>query len=333
MKTLVTGAAGFIGAHVTRKLVERGREVRAMLAPNEDASPLDGLDVEIVRGDIRDPEACRAAVQGCRRAFHLAAIYKIWTPDDKVIFDVNVTGSANLLWACLRAGVERVVYTSSIAAIGQRDDGLPADEETPFNLWRDANAYIRSKYVSEQVALTFAREGLPLVVVNPTFPFGAGDRAPTPTGQILLNTLNRRSPGILDGGFNAVDVEDVAEGHLGAEERGRVGERYILGNVNFLFKDFVRLIAEVTGRAVPSRTVPYPVYYGIAAIAEMVSDRFTHKHPIATRKAVKYVHRPLFFDPSKARRELGLPQTDIRDTIRKAVQWFEEHGYLNGQRR
>lgn len=307
--------------------------MRAMLAPDEDASPLEGLDVEVVRGDVRDPLACRAAVTGCDRVYHLAAIYKIWSPNDQVLFDVNVTGTTNVLLACRRADVSRVVYTSSIAAIGYRDDGQPADEETPFNLWQEANAYIRSKYVAEQVARSFVADGLPVVIVNPTFPFGVGDRAPTPTGQVLLSVLRKRSPGVIDGGFNAVDVEDVAEGHILAEEKGRIGERYILGNQNFTFQEFARLVAEVTGRSIPKFTMPFPIYYGIAAMAELISDRFTHRPPLTTRKAVKYVHRNLFHDPSKARRELGLPQTDIRETIRKAVTWFEENGYLDRRRR
>jgi dihydroflavonol-4-reductase len=328
MKTLVTGAAGFIGTHVTRGLLAAGREVRAMLAPNESERSLAGLDVEIVRGDVRDPDACHAAARGCRRVFHLAALYKLWMPDERVMFDVNVTGSANILWACRRAEVERVVYTSSIAALGQREDGQPATEETAFNLWKDANAYIQSKYLSEQLALTFAREGLPVVVVNPTFPFGTGDWAPTPTGKILIDVLLKRSPGVLEGGFNAVDVEDVARGHLLAEEKGRVGERYILGNRNFAVKDFYALVGEVTGRKVPRRSLPFGVYYSLATAAELISDHVTHKPPLATRKSIQYVHKHVYFDPSKARTELGLPQTEIRQTIQKAAQWFEEHGYL-----
>jgi dihydroflavonol-4-reductase len=330
MKTLVTGAGGFIGAHVTERLLRRGRAVRALLAPSESDRALAGLDVEIVRGDVRDADACRAAVSGCDRVFHLAALYKIWMPDERPMWDVNVTGSANILHACRRAGVERVVYTSSIAALGSRDDGTPADEETPFSHWNESNAYIQSKYLSEQVALTFAREGLPLVVVNPSFPFGVGDWAPTPTGQILIATLLRRSPGALDGGFNVVDVEDVAEGHLLAEEKGRVGERYILGNENLSVRELYALVAEVTGRKIRRYTLPFGVYYGFAAAAELAS-KMTRKPPVTTRAAIQYVHRHVYFDVSKARRELGLPQTDLRETIRKAVRWFEEHGYLDGQ--
>jgi dihydroflavonol-4-reductase len=171
-----------------------------------------------------------------------------------------------------------------------------------------------------------------VVIVNPTFPFGSGDRAPTPTGAVLLNVLRGRSPGLLNGGFNAVDVEDVAEGHALAEERGRLGERYILGNQNITFQEFAALITEVSGRKVPRRTLPFPVYYGIASLAELVSDHVTHKPPLTTRKAVKYIHRLLYHDVSKARRELGLPQTDLRETIGKAIRWFEQHGYLNGKR-
>lgn len=332
MKTLVTGAAGFIGLHVTRLLRERGREVRAMLAPNEDDAPLKGLDVEVVRADVRDARACNDAMQGCSRLYHLAALYKLWLPDEQVMFDVNVLGTQNVLWAAWRAGVDRIVYTSSIAAVGQTPDGVPSNEETPFNLWRDANAYVQSKYLSEEVAKSFARQGLPVVIVNPCFPFGVGDRAPTPTGELLVDVLRRRSPGLIEGGFNAVDVEDVALGHLLAEEKGRVGERYILGNRNFTFKEFVGLVAEVTGRELPLRTLPYGLYYGVAALAELLSEHVTHKAPIATRKSVSYVHRNLFYDVTKARTELGLPQTDLAETVRKATAWFEANGFLDGVR-
>lgn len=329
MKTLVTGAAGFIGAHVTRLLRERGREVRAMLAPREDEAPLRGLDVEVVRGDLRDPEACVRAADGCARLFHLAALYKLWLPDERPMFDINVLGSQNILSAARRAGVERVVYTSSIAAVGQARGGGLADEDTPFDLWPSSNAYVQSKYMGEELAKGFAREGLPVVIVNPAFPFGVGDRGPTPTGQILIDVLRRRSPGLIEGGFNAVDVEDVALGHLLAEERGVVGRRYILGNRNFSFREFVGLLAKVTGRKLASRTLPFSLYYGVAAAAELWADHVSHKPPIATRKSVVYVHRNLFFDVRRAREELGLPATDIELTVRKAADWFERNGYLS----
>ena len=328
MKTLVTGAAGFIGNHVTRLLRERGREVRALLAPQEDDAPLRGLDVEVVRGDLRDADACVRAAQGCARVFHLAALYKLWLPDEKVMFDINVLGSQNLLSAARRAGAERVVYTSSIAAVGEAPPGALANEDTPFNLWPSSNAYVQSKYLGEEIARGFAREGLPVVLVNPAFPFGVGDRAPTPTGQILIDVLTRRAPGLIEGGFNAVDVEDVALGHLLAEERGVVGRRYILGNRNFSFREFVALLAQVTGRKLASRTLPFSLYYGVAAAAEFLADHVTHKPPIATRKSVVYVHRNLFFDVTRARTELGLPQTDIARTVEKAAAWFEANGYL-----
>jgi dihydroflavonol-4-reductase len=328
MKTLVTGAAGFIGTHVVRRLCAQGREVRALLAPDEDATPLAGLDIELVRGDVRDLDACRRAVAGCARVFHLAGLYRIWSPDDRVLFDVNVTGSANMMLASGRAEVGRVVYTSSIAAIGQYPDGRPADEEAPFNLWRETNAYVRSKYVAEEVVRSFARAGLPVVIVNPSFPLGEGDRGPTPTGQVLLDLLRGRTPGILEGGVNVVDVEDVAEGHLLAEERGRLGERYLLANQNLTFRELAGLLCEVTGRPAPRRTLPFPLFWGIAALAELAADHVTHRPPIATRKTVRYLHRRLYFDPTKARRELGLPQTDIRVTLRKAARWFESQGYL-----
>jgi dihydroflavonol-4-reductase len=326
-KTLVTGAAGFIGSAVVRKLLERGREVRCLIKPGENTRNLDGLEVERMAGDVTDRNGMARALEGCDTLYHLAAIYALWLPDNKLMYDVNVEGTKTTLWAAYKAGLKKVVYTSSIAAVGFRDDGRPADETVEFNAWDKSNAYVRSKWLSEREALRFAAEGLPLVAVNPAFPFGERDVGPTPTGQFVLQMLRHKLPGYPDGGFCAVDVEDVAMGHLLAEEKGRVGERYILGNHNVTWKEFVDLVAQVAGVPAPKRRLPGWVAKSLAFSMEQVANRVTHKKPLMTYKSAVYAARSLHFDNTKARAELGLPQTPIRETLERSVRWFRANGY------
>lgn len=326
-KTLVTGAAGFIGSSVVRKLLERGREVRCLIKPGENTRNLDGLDVERMAGDVTDRASCGRALEGCDTLYHLAAIYALWLPDNKLMYDVNVEGTKNMLWAAYKAGVKRVVYTSSIAAVGLREDGSPSDETVEFNTWDFANAYVRSKWLSERDALRFAQEGLPLVVVNPAFPFGERDIGPTPTGSFVLQVLQKKAPGYPDGGFCAVDVEDVAAAHLLAEEKGRVGERYIAGAHNITWKDFFELVSEVSGIKVPRRRIPGWFSLGMSLGMELVADHVTHKKPLLTYRSVKYGQHNLYFDTRKARTELGMPVTPLRDTLERSVRWFRANGY------
>lgn len=327
-KTLVTGAGGFIGSSVVRKLLKKGREVRCYLKPGEPTKNLEGLDVEILFGDINDREAIGNALKGCDVLYHLAAIYAIWLPDPSIIYEVNVEGTKTVLWAAYKANLKKVVYTSSIAAVGAREDGSPADENVDFNVWDDSNAYIRSKWLSERDALRFAREGLPLVVVNPAFPFGERDTGPTPTGQILLNVARQKAPGWIDGGFCAIDVDDVAEGHVRAEEKGRVGERYILGNHNVSYKEFGEMVAEVAGVKAPRLHLPPAAIKTMAFVSEYVADHYTHKKPMTTYKTVVTALRSMYFDNSKAKSELALPQTPLRETVEKSVNWFRANGYV-----
>lgn len=329
MKTLVTGASGFIGSAVVRKLLLRGREVRCYVEPGASRRNLDGLDVEILEGDVNDRARIGAALDGCDTLYHLAAIYAIWLPDPSKIYEVNVEGTKTVLWAAYKAGLDKVVYTSSIAAIGRRGDGGPADETNAFSRddWKDGNAYIRSKWLSERDALRFAAEGLPLVVVNPAFPFGERDIGPTPTGAFIVATLQRKIPGYLDGGFCAIDVENVAEGHVLAGERGRVGERYILGEHNVSWRDFFSLVAAVGGVKAPSRRLPRWLAASAGWAVEQYGVRVAHEPPIATYKATRYTTRNLFFDSSKARRELLLPSTPLADTLERSVRWFRANGY------
>ncbi|HJZ84500.1 MAG TPA: NAD-dependent epimerase/dehydratase family protein [Polyangia bacterium] len=327
-KTLVTGAGGFIGSAVVRRLLARKRAVRCYLKPGEPTKNLDGLDVEIIYGDVGDRAAVARALEGCDVLYHLAAIYSLWLPDPAVIYEVNVEGSKTVLWAAYKAKLRKVVYTSSVVAVGHREDGTPADETVPFHEWEESNAYIRSKWLSERDALRFAREGLPLTVVNPALPFGERDIGPTPTGRLLLSVLKGQSWGYMDGGFCAIDVDDLAEGHLLAEEKGRVGERYILGNHNITYQEFGDLVAEAGGVKAPARHLPSWFAKGVGRMAEYVADHYTHRPPVTTYKAIRYGLLSLYYDNAKAKSELGLPQTPLRATIEKSVRWFRDHGYV-----
>jgi dihydroflavonol-4-reductase len=328
VKTLVTGASGFIGSAVVRKLLARGREVRCYLEPGANLKNLDGLAVETVEGDINDRARVGRALEGCDVLYHLAAIYRIWMRDPSLIYEVNVEGTKTVLFAALKAKLKKVVHTSSIAAVGARADDAPADETVAFNLWERSNAYIRSKWLSERDALRFAGEGLPLVVVNPAFPFGERDVAPTPTGRFIVETLAGRAFGYTEGGFNCVDVDDVAEGHLLAEERGRVGERYILGGHNLTFKEFFSLVADVGGVKAPRRKIPPRAARTVGWLWEQWADRVSGKEPPVTYKTAQWAARHAFYDCGKARRELGLPLTPLSASIERSVRWFRQNGYV-----
>jgi dihydroflavonol-4-reductase len=325
-KTLVTGATGFIGSAVVRRLLARGREVRCYVEPGASRQNLDGLEVEILEGDINDRDAIGRALRGVESLYHLAAIYKLWLPDNAIMYEVNVEGSKTVLFAALRAGIGKVVYTSSIAAVGRPEQGDMADETVDFNLWDESNHYVRSKWLSERDALRFAREGLPVVVVNPAFPFGARDIAPTPTGRFIVDALRGKVPGYTDGGFNAVDVEDVAEGHILAEERGRVGERYILGDHNVSYKEFFDAVTDVAGVKPITRKLPTRMVLGMAWMMEKAAD-LRGKAPQLTYKSARYASRNLWFDCRKAHEELGMPHTPLRQALERSVAWFRENRY------
>lgn len=325
----VSGSTGFIGSAVVRRLLRDGRSVRALIEPGAPAENLEELPpskVERVTVDVCDYLTMARALDGCSAYYHLAAVYKVWTPDPTHLYRVNLEGTTASLLAAKAARVPRVVYTSSIAAVGRRSDGGPADESVAFNLYDDANPYILSKYLSERIALRFAESGLPLVVVNPAFPFGPRDLAPTPTGHIILGILRGEMPGFPAGGFCAVDVDDVAAGHVAAETKGRVGERYILGNHNVTFRELVELVCRAAGKPAPKITIPGWVGLGIAKGMELFSDLVSHEEPKATVKSAKFVFGPAYFDCSKARAELDLPCTPLAETIERAVAFFRERG-------
>jgi dihydroflavonol-4-reductase len=324
--TLVTGATGFIGSAVVRKLLARGRAVRALVEPGAPTPNLDGLTgVERIAGDVLDRDAVGRAMAGCDAVYHLAAIYALWLPDEKIIYDVNVEGTKNVLFAAMKAGVRKVVHTSSIAAIGVPRASELADETFAFNYWNEANAYIRSKYLSDLDAQRFAREGVPVVIVCPAFPFGERDVGPTPTGRFIVEALHGRVPGYTAGGFCAVDVDDVAECHVLADERGAIGERYIAGAHNVTYKDFYEAVTRVAGLKKIRMKLPTPAVVGMAWAMERWADR-SGTAPRITVRAARYATQTAWFDCAKAR-ALGMPQTPLEETIEKAVRWFRDHGY------
>jgi dihydroflavonol-4-reductase len=327
MKTLVTGATGFIGSAVVRKLVDRGREVRCYIEPGVSRANLDGLEVEILEGDVNDRDRIGKALRGCDKLYHLAAIYRLWLPDNSLMYEVNVEGTKTVLFAAMKANLDKVVYTSSIAGVG-RPEGAEelADETTEYNLWDDSNHYIRSKWLSERDALRFAREGLPLVVVNPAFVLGERDIGPTPTGRFIVDALKQDVPGYPDGGFNAVDVNDCAEGHVLAEERGKVGERYILGNHNLTYREFYEAVTEIAGLKPITRRLPTRLLWGMAWAMEKYAD-YSQKQPQITYKSARYASRHLWFDCRKAHEQLGMPRTPLRETIESSIRWFRANGY------
>ena len=330
MSVAVSGAGGFIGSAVVRRLVADGRKVRALVEPSTSTRNLDefsAAQVERIAVDVCDYDGMARALDGASAYYHLAAVYKLWLPDPSLIYRVNIEGTTTSLLAAGAAGVPKIVYTSSIAAIGLRRDGAPSDETVEFNLYDVANEYVLTKMLSERIAMSFAKT-LPIVVVNPAFPFGPHDIAPTPTGKIVLAILRGEVPGTTPGGFCAIDVDDVAAAHVAAETKGRVGERYILGDHNITFHDFVHLVAEIAGVKAPRLRLPGWLGAGAALGMELWSDHVTHKEPRATYRSVAYLQRNAFFDPTKARRELDLGSRPLEQSIERAVRWFRESGQV-----
>lgn len=333
MKALVTGGTGFVGAHLVRALLQRGAAVRCLVRPAGRAGRrvdlLADLPVEIVPGDLREPGSLRAAVAGCDAVYHCAADYRLFTPDPSDMMASNVTGTDNLLTACAAAGVGRVVYTSSVGALGLAGGGRAANERTPASLDGMIGHYKRSKYQAERVAEQWAARGLPVVIVNPSTPVGEGDVKPTPTGRMVVDFLLRKFPAYVDTGLNLIDVRDVAEGMALAMERGRPGRRYLLGHENLsIYEVFVRL-ARLTGLPPPRWRVPYGVALAAAYASEFVADVVTHRAPAATVTGVRLTRRRMHFDPRRSHDELGLRPRPIGESLADAVAWFRQAGWLS----
>jgi dihydroflavonol-4-reductase len=327
MKVLVTGATGFVGGAVARALVRAGKDVRVLARQDADLHNLDGLTVERVAGDLRDPASLRKAVEGCGQLYHVAAHYALWAKDPAIFYDINVTGTRHLLEAARAAGIERTVYCSTIGAIGLPSGGGLGTEETPVSLDQMAGHYKRSKYLAEQEVLKMAREGLPVVIVNPSAPVGAGDIKPTPTGQVIVDFMKGRMPAYIETGMNLIDVDDVATGHLLAMEKGRQGERYILGCRNLMLREVFEILGKLTGIRAPSIKLPRLAILPLAYANHWLAN-LTGVPPRIPLEGVKMAKYKMHYDCSKAIRELGLPQTPPEIALEKAVKWFRSHGYV-----
>ncbi len=329
MKVLVTGATGFIGYHVAMLLRERGDEVRALVRNTADAEFLEDRGIELVAGDVREINTLYNALRGCRQLYHLAADYRIWVPDPKTMYAINVQGTRNILHAALMLSLEKVVYTSTVGVLGRSRKGRPSNEDTASDIREMVGHYKTSKFIAEREVEGFIKKGLPVVIVNPSTPVGTWDRKPTPTGQIIVDFMNGKIPAYLDTGLNLVDVVDVAAGHLLAAARGKVGQRYILGNRNVTLKEFFDLLAGLTGRKAPATKLPYFPVLVAAHFNEAISTLITGKRPRIPLTGVQMAKHYMHFDCSKAVRELGLPQSPVEGAIEKAIRWFEGNGYIN----
>ena len=320
---LVTGATGFIGWHVAKQLLARGEKVRALVRP---ASKLRELDAEIAIGDLRDPESLGRAVAGCATVYHVAADYRLWAKDKSELYRSNVEGTRNLLEAARNARVERVIYTSTVGCIGVPEDRL-GTEDVEVGVTQMTGTYKRSKFEAERVALEFARSGFPVVIVNPTAPVGDHDFKPTPTGKIVVDFLRGAMPAFVDTGLNLIDVEDTAAGHLLACDRGRVGERYILGCENLTLEQILGRLANVSGRKAPRLRIPYAVAY-MAGVATTGWANLTGQEPRAPLDAVKMARKKVFVSSDKAKRELGFNPGPVDGALKRAVDWFRTNGYV-----
>ena len=328
-KALVTGAAGFIGSHVVRDLLSENVEVRCLIRPGESTRNLDGLDVELLTGDILDIIAVENALDSIDTVFHLAAVYSIWMRDWSRIYEVNIQGSRNVLCSCLKKEIDKVVFTSSIAAVGIAPGKALSTEDTPFNQYTLGNHYVLTKYLSQQEAIGFTKRGLDVVIVNPCFPFGPMDLVPTPTGQIIVDVLKGINRFTFNGGINIVDVRDVARGHVLAAKKGKTGNLYILGNRNIPMEDFFRLVcheAGLDGRLFLK--LPIPALKVGTAVLKMWSDYVSHKPPMSTPAEIAYASQYLYFDNTKAVTELGLTFNPVEDSLQDSINWFRENRYV-----
>jgi len=320
--TLVTGASGFIGWHVARKLIGRGHRVRALVRP---ASRVRELEVETVTGDLRDPQSLVRAVEGCELVFHVAADYRLWARRPEELYRSNVEGTRNMLTAARNRGVERFVYTSTVGCIGVPKGG-EGNEDMPVGLEDMVGAYKRSKYLAEQVALEFAAGGFPVVIVNPTAPVGDHDFKPTPTGKVIVDFLKGAMPVYIDTGLNLVDAADTAEGHLLACEHGQRGQRYILGRQNLTLEEIFKKLEQISGVRAPARRIPYPVAYA-AGLVTTAWARLSGGEPRAPLDAVRMARKKMFVSNQKAVSELGFAPGPVEGALARAVEWFRANGY------
>ena len=327
MKVFLTGATGFVGSHVARAYADAGAELRLLTRGTSNLSAIEGLTAETVVGDLRQPEGLKTALYGCDSLVHVAADYRLWVRDPQQMYAANVRGTRELLRIARECGVERVVYTSSVATMGFKTDGSIVDETTPVLLEEMIGHYKRSKFLAEQEAIAAAKSGQRVMILNPTTPIGPGDAKPTPTGRIVVDFLNRRFPAYVDTGLNLVDVDEVARMHVEALEKGTPGERYILGGENLTLKQILDRMSAITGLPSPRMKVAHAVAMAFAFFDENVNGRLRGKEPRATVEAVRMGKKMMFASSARAERELGFRVIPIYTALRAAIDWFVTHGY------
>lgn len=327
MRVFITGATGFVGGHVARSYAAEGASLRLLTRWTSRLDSLEGLDAEVVSGDLREPEKLRTALTGCDALVHVAADYRLWVRDPKAMYDTNVDGTRELLRLAREVGVQRVVYTSSVATMGFKEDGTIVNEETPVGLGDMIGHYKRSKFLAEQQAIRAAQGGQHVVILNPTTPIGPGDAKPTPTGRIIVDFLNKKFPAYVDTGLNLVDVAEVARMHVVALERGTPGERYILGGENLTLKQILDRMSSITGLPSPTMKVPHAVAMIFAFFDETIVGKMLDREPRATVEAVRMGKKMMFASSAKAERELGFQVLPIYHALRSAIDWFVTRGY------
>jgi dihydroflavonol-4-reductase len=328
MFAFVTGATGFVGSHVARALADQGADLRLLVRTNSNTKNIDDLKADRVTGDLRDPASLEKGIAGCEVVFHVAADYRLWARDPEEMYRSNVEGTRAILEAARKNRVRRVVYTSSVATMGFTSNGQPADENSPVSLDNMIGPYKRSKFMAEQVAIEAARAGQDVVIVNPTTPVGERDIKPTPTGRIVIDFLKKKFPAYVDTGLNLVDVKECARGHIAALEKGRSGERYILGGENLTLKQILDKLAAITGLPSPKVKVPYILALATGVVDEIYTGRIRGREPRATIDAVRMGRKKMFASSAKAERELGWKVVPVDDALRRAVTWFKANGYV-----
>jgi dihydroflavonol-4-reductase len=327
LKAFVTGATGFLGSHVARVLADQGADLRLLVRQTSNLKNLEGVKAETTTGDLRDPSSLEKAISGCDTVFHVAADYRLWVRDPNEMYRSNVGGTRALLEAARTNGVQRVVYTSSVATIGFRTDGSPADEDSPVSLADMIGHYKRSKFMAEQIAMEAGRSGTHVVTVNPTTPIGEQDVKPTPTGRIVVDFLKRKFPAYVETGLNLVDVRECAKGHVAALEKGRTGERYILGGEDLTLKQILDKLGQITGLPSPRIKLPYLFAFAAGIVDEAVTGLLLRREPRATVDTVRMGKKKMFASSGKAERELGWKIVPVDEALRRAVEWFRANGY------
>jgi dihydroflavonol-4-reductase len=328
MLAFVTGATGFVGSHVARALAEQGADLRLLVRVNSNQKNLDHRNADLVTGDLRDPASIEKGMAGCDAVFHVAADYRLWVRDPEEMYRANVEGTRAILAGARRNKARRVVYTSTVATVGFTSNPQPADEDSPVSIENMIGTYKRSKFMAEQVAFEAARSEQDVVIVNPTTPVGERDIKPTPTGRIVIDFLRRKFPAYVDTGLNLVDVRDCALGHIAALEKGRSGERYILGGENLTLKQILDKLAAITGLPSPKIRVPYILALATGVVDEIYTGRIRGREPRATIDAVRMGRKKMFASSAKAERELEWKPTPVDGALRRAVTWFRKNGYV-----